>query len=386
MARLSGKSRPRVWLLACCFALGGLAVAQACNVPVFRFALERWRPDPYRVTVIHQGPLNESQLAQVAQLERISQTQGNLAVSTMDISAAVEEGDAKLVEAVKAEQLPAIAVRYPQHVTVAEPIWTQPLSSEAIEALTGSPVRRELVRRLAAGQTAVWLLLESGDKEQDEAAEKLIQEQLERLQKNLELPELTDAPADNLLTTTPLEIKFSLLRLPRIDAEVFLIESLVRSEPDLAERKEPMLFPVFGRGRALLPLIGAGITEGNIMGAAGFLTGACSCEVKALNPGFDLLLPADWDNLLMLTGDGAYIAGELASSAEPEYVPIPSGASAPITSRVATPSARLVPSPALPSAGQRSGALARGDAILISSLLTSVLGMFALLTVAASRR
>jgi len=25
-----------------------------------------------------------------------------------------------------------------------------------------------------------------------------------------------------------------------------------------------------------------------------FLTGACSCEVKSLNPGFDILIPVDW--------------------------------------------------------------------------------------------
>lgn len=380
MARVVGASRVHACLLATCLTLVAIAAAQACNVPVFRFALERWRPDPYRVTIVHRGPLNEAQLAQVAQLERISQTQGNLAVATVDVSAEVEEADAKLVAAINAEQLPVIAVRYPQHVTVAEPIWTQPLSAEAIEALTASPLRRELVRRLVAGQTAVWLLLECGDKEKDDAAEKLIREQLDRLQKNLELPELTDAPADNLLTTTPLEIKFSLLRLPRSEAEAFLIASLLRSEPDLAERKEPMAFPVFGRGRALLPLVGAGITEGNITGAAGFLTGACSCEVKALNPGFDLLLSADWDDLLMLSGEGAYLTSELPASSEAEYVPIPSGKLPPSPASNLIPAAVVGPSPALPSA-----AFGREERTSIAFLLTSALALFIVLGSAASQ-
>jgi hypothetical protein len=303
-----------------------------------------------------------------------------LAVHTVDVAEDIDAGDAKLVETLGSEKLPVIAVRYPQHVRVAEPIWTRPLSLEAIETLAGSPLRRELVHRLAAGQTAVWLLLECGDKEQDDVAEKLIREQLERLQKNLELPELTDEPADNLLTTTPLEIKFSLLRLPRSAAEAFLIESLVLSEPDLKERKEPMVFPVFGRGRALLPLVGAGITEANITAAAGFLTGACSCEVKALNPGFDLLLPADWDNLLMLTGNGAYIAGELPSSAEPEYVPIPSGSLPSGYSGGAIPAVVASPSPALPAA------FAHAEEPLIALLLTSTLALLIVLSSAASRR
>lgn len=380
MARLSSKSRARVWLLASVFTLVGFAAAQACNVPVFRFALERWRPDPYRVTVFHRGPLSDSEREQLAALE-VKADQANLTIRSIDVNDELEPSDKKLFDSLGEKELPLVAVQYPQHVPVEAPVWTQALSADAFSSLAVSPVRLELVRRLAAGQTAVWLLLESGDKEQDDAAEKRIREQLDVLQKNLELPELTDAPADNLLTTTPLEIKFSLLRLPRSAAEAFLTESLVRSEPDLAERKEPMLFPVFGRGRALLPLVGRGISEGNIEGAASFLTGACSCEVKALNPGFDLLLPADWENLLMLTGDGAYIAGELASSAEPEYVPIPSGASAPITSRVATPSARLVPSPALPSAG-----LAQDKIVLLPTLATSALALVMLLGLAASRR
>ncbi|MFT5104551.1 MAG: hypothetical protein ACI9UA_000166, partial [Pseudoalteromonas tetraodonis] len=30
-----------------------------------------------------------------------------------------------------------------------------------------------------------------------------------------------------------------------------------------------------------------------------FLTGACSCQVKAQNPGWDLLLSADWEKGLL---------------------------------------------------------------------------------------
>jgi hypothetical protein len=102
---------------------------------------------------------------------------------------------------------------------------------------------------------------------------------------------------------------------------------LLRSEPDLAERSDPMVFPVFGRGRALLPLVGAGITARNIHDSAAFLVGACSCEVKELNPGFDLLLAANWEGLL--TQDGAPLPAAVPSRdvnpGEAELVPIPPG-------------------------------------------------------------
>ena len=33
------------------------SLAQACSVPVFRYALEQWRPDPFPVVVFHKGEL-----------------------------------------------------------------------------------------------------------------------------------------------------------------------------------------------------------------------------------------------------------------------------------------------------------------------------------------
>ena len=54
------QDRRRITAIALCIALAVAAIAQACNVPVFRFALERWRPDAYRLTVFHRGALTPS--------------------------------------------------------------------------------------------------------------------------------------------------------------------------------------------------------------------------------------------------------------------------------------------------------------------------------------
>ena len=77
---------------------------------------------------------------------------------------------------------------------------------------------------------------------------------------------------------------------------IYSISILINSEPDLFDYMSyPMAFPVYGRGRALYALVGAGINEWNINEACAFITGACSCEVKALNPGVDLLMMVDWE-------------------------------------------------------------------------------------------
>ena len=303
------------------------AAADACNVPVFRFALERWRPDPYRVTVFHRGALSGADRELLAPLEeQQDKSQLNLAIRTLDVSELDEADQALFAEHAKAT-LPRLVVQYPAHLRIAEPTWSAPLNKESVGRLTDSPIRRELVKRLADGQTAVWLLLESGQPEMDDAAAVLVQEQLQQLQQKLKLPELTDSSEDKLLSATPLQVAFSLLRVSRGDAEQPLIQMLLHSESDLAERSDPMVFPVFGRGRALLPLIGAGVTAENIHDSATFLVGACSCEVKEQNPGFDLLLAADWD--VLLSQDGVpLLASEtrkIAPTGTAELVPIPGG-------------------------------------------------------------
>ncbi len=67
------------------------------------------------------------------------------------------------------------------------------------------------------------------------------------------------------------------------------------SEADLKELHEPMAFPVFGRGRVLYALIGKGINPDMIRRACEFMVGPCSCQVKAQNPGFDLLTNYNWE-------------------------------------------------------------------------------------------
>ena len=172
-------------------------------------------------------------------------------------------------------------------------------------------LRRELRQRLLTGQTAVWVLLASGDSAKDEEAVRTLVESMKAAQEKLKLPGgvITQEEAgqfsspklhenaDVLQSDLPLRIEFSLLRLSRTNLEeAALIHMLTHLEPDLdSYAKEPMAFPVFGRGRALEPLIGRGIHPDNIMEVSSYLCGACSCEIKDQNPGIDLLLAANWD-------------------------------------------------------------------------------------------
>src|SRR5262249_1352056 len=58
---------------------------------------------------------------------------------------------------------------------------------------------------------------------------------------------------------------------------------------------QPLALPVFGRGRAMQPLVGGGINPEMITEYCSYLVGPCTCQVKKQNPGVDLLFVVDWD-------------------------------------------------------------------------------------------
>ncbi len=49
--------------------LATLQPITACQVPVFRYALEHWDPDMLQVVVLHQGSLSDSQQQLVTRME-----------------------------------------------------------------------------------------------------------------------------------------------------------------------------------------------------------------------------------------------------------------------------------------------------------------------------
>jgi hypothetical protein len=176
-----------------------------------------------------------------------------------------------------------------------------------------SPIRRELVKRILAGNSAVWLFLESGNKEEDDKLFKELEKHARVAEKEIAIPEgviqqsalddpdLLLGPGDqeNILeSSVPLKIAFSILRLSRKDPqETVLLAMLLNLEDDLLDKdmeSKPMLFPAFGKGRVLAPLVGKGINEENALGDCGYLCGPCSCQVKNQNPGMDILVKADW--------------------------------------------------------------------------------------------
>ena len=154
----------------------------------------------------------------------------------------------------------------------------------------------------------MWLLLESGDKAKDDAAARTLEEQTKTMEELLQLPDMTGDPVlmgPGAPDVSALRIDFPVMRVSRTDrAEGFLVAMLVGTEADLKTFDEPIAFPIYGRGRALYAFVGKGINPDTVGQACAFLVGGCSCEIKAGNPGTDLLIRADWERDV---GGGALI-------------------------------------------------------------------------------
>jgi len=247
------------------FLLLAAASAPACSVPVFRYALEHWEADAFRVTIPKGAKLA-----------------GNFSIQTAETT--------------------KIELRHPRAMGNDEIIWSADYSEANAKVLADSPARKEIAERIGNGESAVWVLLESGDAKKDAEAAKFLDQRLAYLAGVMELPKLDQQDVKNGLVSIPgdgLRLSFSTLKVKRDDpAENALVAMLLASEEDLRSLSEPMVFPIFGQGRVLYALVGKGIQVETIDSAAQFLIGSCSCQVKEQNPGVDLVMAVDWKKLV----------------------------------------------------------------------------------------
>lgn len=142
--------------------------------------------------------------------------------------------------------------------------------------LISSPLREKIAKELMAGKLCVMLYLKTGIRGKDE-------ERLEIVKKTIE-----NSPFGKIIT---------LIELSRNDKnENHFVSMLLNVEDDLRYINEPMLFGIFGRFKALEPLVSKGITEENVNLMINFLTADCSCLIKDNMPGTDILYINNWEN------------------------------------------------------------------------------------------
>lgn len=324
-------------------------LAAACQVPVFRYALEYWTPDEYQLLLIgtsraraeelqraaaqalpHLPPQrsavpNSAETSSAQQRSRLS-TAANLdrppgdgasdsslpqsAPVNLQVRTVYRADDGNYVS-LDGEPLPEVTQSWLAEQASAEAILVAPNAQgapqvlfrgdwpgEKIRTWIDSPARQELVQRILRGDSLVWLLVRSGDAERDQRAEDILSQALPLLQQQVQLPPIDVIEADdkfNRENQIPLHVAFSTLSIDRHDAtEQPLLAILKAAARVPLPDNEPWLIPVFGRARVFPPLVGDQIQFEQLLKQAQYICGACSCEIKQENPGGDLLLQVVW--------------------------------------------------------------------------------------------
>ena len=307
MRRICNAAKASLLPLIVVVGLGlGAQSLPACSIPVFRYALDRWPADRYRLEISAPDAKDEG----VARFLR------NFTDSTplnLDPVRVAEEGPSHL--------------HFPHLGPGATPAWTGALDAGALPQITDSPVRAELTRRILAGETVVWLLAESGQHEADAAAARALEKRLRYLEQAAQLPAIDpNDPSSQLGPGPALGVKFSLIRIRHDEpAEQLFLKMLAGPKADPALANGPWFAAVFGRGRVLGAWPAPGFGDEQIDEVSLFMIGACSCEVKRMNPGWDLLLNVDWD-------------GELAKAEQARLAaPVAAGEAPPVRAMVVKP-------------------------------------------------
>ncbi len=145
-----------------------------------------------------------------------------------------------------------------------------------LRGLSSSPLREKIADELMAGKLCVMLFLKTDIKEKDEKGLNTLRGAIE------------SSPFGKIITV---------VELSRNNGEEHHFTSLLLNvEDDLKDIQEPMLFGIFGRFKALEPLLGRGISEENIHLMIDYFTAECSCLIKDDLPGTDILSPDQWEN------------------------------------------------------------------------------------------
>jgi hypothetical protein len=258
--------------------------ARPCSVPVFRYALENWAPSKYELLYVHDSRAVDRPDPDAL---RARFKNANLTARLVDVAAEVDAATRKLVGT---EPKPGLILRYPDAGEQIPAAWR----GASGDRIATSPARRKLIDRLKSGYAGVVVLLLSGDKEQDAAARSFLADQLPRIAGRVELPKPSDE-GPQIMWDAPVRVEFPVVEVERNTDEDVFVQILLGSEDGLRAVTGPIAFPVFGRGRALCSLHGRDLEKpSELLRSLEYLCKACSCQVKELNPGLDLLLATDW--------------------------------------------------------------------------------------------
>lgn len=330
---------PRLQVTVCLCLTASSVIA--CKLPVFRYALERWAVDRYRMVALIDGESNDQVDAALSQLGLIGNSHVNIDVETIDLSKLSEQQLWQVEGLESGAKTPRLYVYFPERDGQRKLCWSGDLTRESVDLWRDSKLRRQIVGDITNGVSAVWILVEGRDAKENARMAKQLQSALTDASETISIPDgvipLEDASNylkkhpgssmdDVLRSEIPLKIDFVSRRLALVDDEQAL-RAMISGWNDLqgSDSDRAFVFPVFGRGRMIEPLSAEQFSEEAVIAACRYMVGECNCTLKELNPGVDLVLDANWSEFM----DESLVIVDPASPESAQTVAIPAGRSTP---------------------------------------------------------
>ena len=232
----------------------GALLSMACTTKVSEWVLLNSVPDQYLLVYFHKNEISEGIKKQHSEIENRFKS-ANIRLRTMQRNE-VEK--------------PNYVLYFNNRLLAGN------INLSQLETLTFSPLREKVANELMSGKLCVMLYLKCGSVEKDKQG-------LEVVKKSV-----AASPFSEVITVVELDRN----SIP----ENWFVSLLLNVEADLKEIKEPMLFGIFGRFRALEPLLAKGISPENINLMIDFFTADCSCLIKDDLPGSSILFNGNWEN------------------------------------------------------------------------------------------
>jgi len=317
--------------------------ASACDTPVYRYAMYRWTPLPYEAYCLYRGqpPRGNQELQRLLAEEGPGGSVANVFVTSIDLD---KKGALDMLpEPVKSLGKAPAGKSPPKYVLLAPwgaELLAGDLDSAAARALVDSPLRSEIGRLFDEGHGVILLIVsgkDAGENARIEAAAREVMAKAASGQLLAEFgpdpgssppPQPGEAARPDEPANQPPNLRVGLLKLDRANAaERWLLKMLMAMAPDLEKSAhEPMLYPIYGRGRVMPPGIGKEVNAESLSELLRFLADRCSCTIKDQNPGLDLLMRWDWES----TAE-KFAAEEQAGIQSPMYAEVAADAAGPMS-------------------------------------------------------
>jgi hypothetical protein len=321
--------------------MGVATPLSACKVPVFRFALERWPADNYAVVAIFNEKPDQ---ATSNALRELSESSANVTVESVDLQT-LTEAELWGVEGLEStDQAPLLQVFFPERDGQRRLCWSGALTANNVRLWSDSPLRQQIASDIQSGVSAVWVFVEGPNADANAEMLNSVKESLAQASKQIAIPDGVirredagkflsaneGASMDDVLRSDiPLKIEFSIRTLAYGNQDELAMNAMVAGFT--GSISGPFVFPIFGRGRMIEPLPPGQVEASSVLAACSYLVGECSCVIKALNPGVDLILNTDWQSVL---GEQVVMV-DATTATTPTEVAIPPGRKQPPVAKTA---------------------------------------------------